>query len=169
MEQWADVKGYEGYYKVSSQGRVSGWKGKVLNPQERRHGYLSVWLYAPGKDRVQVSVHRLVADAFCPNPNNCPEVNHINEDKKDNRAENLEWCSHVQNCHHGTAIRRRANKLRNGVRSKAVNQYTLGGKFIATYPSLAEAERQLGFGAGNILHCIQGRYSHAYGYIWRYA
>ena len=170
MEIWKDIPGYEGLYRVSNMGQVLGLRrNRVLKPQVRQHGYLSVWLYKDGFKPKQVSVHRLVASAFCPKPYGYDEVNHINEDKTDNRAANLEWCDHKMNAHYGTAIERRVEKQVNGKCSKQVRQLTLTGDFVAEFPSLAEAQRQLGFAAGNILRCIQGKYSHAYGYLWQYA
>ena len=123
-EDWKDVVGFEGKYEVSNLGRIRSLPhetlivrnfgtpyylsklGRIINPQPRRHGYLSVWLYGNGGNNgrtgKQYSVHRIVAEAFCPNPNGCEEVNHINEDKSDNRACNLEWCTHKENSNHGT-------------------------------------------------------------------
>lgn len=186
MEYWRPVKGYEGLYEVSSEGRVKSTdrtvkvvqsrrsysqqrKGKVLIPQKRQHGYLSVWLYKSKAERAQVSVHRLVAEAFCEKRPGCDEVNHLNEIKTDNRACNLEWTTHKANTNYGTAQKRRAEKNINGPCSKAINQYKLTGELVKTYPSMAEAERQTGYSKGNIHNCIHGVYSHAYGYLWRYA
>lgn len=174
MEIWKDVKGYEGLYQVSNLGNVRSERG-ILKPQVRQHGYLGVMLYYRGGHKTrhfkQFSVHRLVAEAFIPNPYGYAEVNHIDENKTNNRADNLEWVSHFQNCHHGTAIERRVEKQTNGKLSKAIDQYTLDGKFVAHYPSLAEANRQTGFAQGNICRNLKGdpHYSHAYGYVWRYS
>jgi len=169
MEVWMDVPGYEGLYRVSNMGRVLGLrKNTMLKPQSRRHGYLCVWLYKDGKTE-QMSVHRLVASVFCPKPYGHDEVNHINEDKTDNRAENLEWCTHFENSIAGTRSKRISKANTNGKRSKRIVQLSMSGDFIAEFPSLAEAQRQLGYAAGNILRCIQGKYAHAYGYMWQYA
>ena len=116
-----------------------------------------------------MSVHRLVAEAFIPNPLGLPEVNHIDEDKTNNRADNLEWCTHLENSNYGSRPTRIGEKHINGKRSRSVSQFTLNGEFVATYPSMREAERQTGFAAGNIWYAINGRYSHAYGYKWKYA
>lgn len=171
MENWKPVFGYEKYYSVSDLGRVRSEKrGIILRPQKRRHGYLSVWLYGDDS-KTQVSVHRLVAMAFCENPNDLPEVNHKNEDKTDNRAENLEWVTHRENSVYGTCKKRSAAKqVNHPAKSRAISQFTMDGKLVKTYPSLAEA-RRAGFSAGNICKCAQGKssYSHAYGFIWRYA
>ena len=173
-EVWKPVKGYEGLYEVSSLGRVRSVKRNlVMHPQPRKHGYLGIQLHGRGgnaKGFKTLSVHRLVAEAFIPNPNNLPEVNHIDEDKTNNRAENLQWISHIDNTNFGTAQKRRAEKLVNGYKSMAVQQFTKDGVLVAEYPSISEAERQTGYAKANICRCAQGnpKYSHAYGYVWRY-
>lgn len=168
MEIWKEISGTNGAYLVSNLGRVKSNKtGIILKPQPRRHGYLAVWLYDNGVSK-RVSVHRLVAEAFCERMPGKNEVNHINENKQDNRAANLEWCTHSENCKAGTLPLRKGEAFTNGKRSKPICQYTMNGELVRTYPSIAEATR-CGFPGGNVLHCIQGKYSHAYGYLWRYA
>lgn len=167
MEVWKDLEGYEGYYKVSTEGRVSGWKGNILKPQPRRHGYLAVWLYKDGGKK-QVSVHRLVAMTFIPNPDGLPEVNHLDEDKTNNKASNLAWCDHRFNTNYGTAQQRRSAKIRNNSHSRPVAMYTKDGELVRVFPSIAEATRN-GYASGNVYKCMKGKYSHAYGYIWKYA
>lgn len=97
-EEWRDIDGYDGVYQVSDIGRVRSKKygrWKVLKPRKNRKGYFQVILYRNGnKDREQPYVHRLVANAFIPNSDeNKTQINHKNEDKTDNRVENLEWCT----------------------------------------------------------------------------
>lgn len=169
METWRPIKGYEGLYEVSDLGRVKGLrKGTILQGLPRRHGYLAVFLYKKGEPRKQESIHRLVAEAFCEKPNGKTEVNHINEDKTDNRACNLEWITHQDNARHGTAVQRRVAKQINGVRSTPIAQYTLDGKYIKTYPSIAQAYRDNGFAQANIHKALNGQYKQAYGYKWQY-
>lgn len=188
METWKPVVGYEGFYEVSNLGRVRSVsriahikrgngeydyrvKGKIVEPQERRHGYLAVCLY--GKESkngrfTQKSVHRLVAEAFLPNPNGYSEVNHLDENKQNNALSNLEWCDRKHNVNYGTTQKRRSEKIINGPKSKAVDQLDMDGNYIRTFPSMQEASRN-GYAAGNIYKAIHKTYSQAYGYKWRYA
>lgn len=172
MENWKDIKGFEGLYQVSDQGRVYSIRtGKILVQQPRRHGYLAVFLYgtekrANGRYGKPYSVHRLVAEAFCKREEGQTEVNHLNEVKDDNRAENLEWCTHKENSTHGTRGSRIGRALLNGERSKKVYQYSIQGELIKEYPSLQEVIRQNGYSLGNISLAIAKKRPTAYGYIW---
>ena len=180
-ELWKTVYGYENLYEVSNLGRVRSFsrvcrfrngygmrKGKILKPQERQHGYLSVWLYK-GETRKQVSIHRLVAEAFCERRDGCDEVNHLNENKQDNRAENLMWCTRQENCSYGERPSTIRRKNTNGKQSKPVRQYTLSGEFVKEYPSMHEAKRQTGISEGGIYYSANHKVSHAGGYVWEYA
>ena len=171
-EEWRDVVGYEGRYQVSSMGRVKSLerkdclgrtvKERILKPVVRGKGYLKVGLCAGGKKK-HFFVHRLVCQAFHDNPDNKPQVNHLNEDKKDNRACNLEWCTRRENCNHGTRNKRSAKN-----RSKSVGQYTLDGELVKIWPSATEAQRQVGFGQGNICQAANGKFKQVYGFTWKY-
>ena len=162
-ELWRDVKGYEGLYQVSSEGRVKSLKRKgrkkerILKHQIDRNGYLRLNLCAGGKSRL-FFVHRLVCQAFHENPDNNPCVNHIDENKTNNAASNLEWCTYEENNNYGT---------RNERASKPVGQYSLEGKLIKLWPSLTEVKRQTGFDQGNISEAANGKRKQAYGFIWK--
>lgn len=143
-------------YAISNLGNVYSYKnGKVvkLSPRSVGWGYLQVSLCKNGEIK-QCLIHRLVAEAFIPNPLGLPEVNHIDENKLNNRAENLEWCDRQYNNEYSQA--------------KQVEQYDLNGNLIATWKSLAEAERQLGFDKRHISACCLGKRKTAYGFIWKY-
>lgn len=171
MEIWKDIERYEGLYQISNWGRVKSLKyGKerILKPLKNDKGYLSVRL-CKNSQRKMYKIHRLVAEAFIPNPYNLPMVNHKNEIKTDNRVENLEWCTNDYNIHYGTAIQRKTEKQINGKRSKPVYQYTIDGEFIAEYPSTAEVKRQLGYSRSHISECCLGKLKTSYGYKWKYA
>ena len=173
MKLWKEIDGFDGKYLISNEGEVfSNRTHKLLKVMVQNHGYLAVWLYgdekrANGRKGKAYAIHRLVANAFVPNPEGKPEVNHINEIKTDNRAENLEWLTHIENCNYGTAIARRTQKAINGKQSKPVHQYTKTGEYIQTFPSVHEAARQYGR-IGNICQVIAGTKASAYGYIWRH-
>ena len=175
-EIWKDIQGYEGKYQVSNLGRVKSLnynntcKERILIPCKKPNGYLCVVL---SKNCIckKFYVHRLVAQAFIENPDNLPQVNHIDENKLNNRVENLEWCSHEYNTNYGTGIERmlKTRKLRNCKKAEiSVIQFTQANKFIKEYPSIKEAERCTGINRGNLCSCCKGRYKSAGGYIWKY-
>ena len=171
-EEWRDVVGYEGRYQVSSMGRVKSLerkdclgrtvKERILKPGVVGSGYLMISLCTGGKQKM-FSVHRLVCQAFHENPDNKSDVNHINEDKTDNRACNLEWSTRKENINHGTHNERMAK-----TQSKPVGQYTLDGELVKIWPSAMEAQRQAGFYCSNICNTARGKYKQAYGFIWKY-
>lgn len=109
-------------------------------------------------------VHRLVASAFIPNPNNYPQVNHIDENKSNNTADNLEWCTNDYNTHYGKAIERAV-----ATRYKKVNQYTLSGAFIRRWDSIKTAADNLGISASHISDCCKGRLKQTGGYAWKHS
>ena len=173
QEIWKDVVGFEGLYKISNLGRVFSVKtGIVLRPHinNRGRGYFCVGLYN-GKTRTK-PIHRLVAEAFIPNPNKYPQVNHIDEDTRNNRVDNLEWCTSKYNNNHGTRNSRISASERSSFKKRrlAISQYTLDGQFIKTFPSATDASRY-GFSKSHILDCAKGlsRYSHSQGYVWKFA
>ena len=111
-EIWKDIQGYEGMYQVSSHGRVRSFKWnrcKILKTRKDKKGYIVVTLTKHSKNYVP-KVHRLVAIAFIPNPNNLPQVNHKDEDKSNNNIDNLEWCTNEYNRNYGTRNERAIKK-----------------------------------------------------------
>jgi len=174
-EVWKDIAGYEGLYQVSNQGNVRSLdrvsahslsgkitlKGKDV-AKSFNGRYLFVNLTKEGKTK-RLLIHRLVAEAFIPNQNGLPCVNHKDENKKNNVVGNLEWCTNQYNSNYGTCIERSREK-----KEKKVCQYDLNGNFIKEWKSLAEAERIGGFDHRGISRCATGQRKKAYGYIWRY-
>lgn len=161
METFKDILGYEELYQVSNLGRIKSLKfgkEKLLSPAFDKDGYLYVCLCKNGEKK-RYFIHRLVAQAFLPNPNNYPEVNHIDENKLNNNVDNLEWCDRKYNINYGT----RTEKC-----SKQVGQYDLSGNLIKVWKSGWEIERQLGYSSSNISACCLGKYKTSHGYIWKY-
>ena len=146
-----DVKNYEGLYAVTSCGRVYSYKNKkFLTPVANKKGYLRVGLHKNGKEK-KIFVHRLVAQAFIPNPNNLPEVDHIDNDKTHNYVNNLQWITNKDNC-------RKSN-------NKPILQFDLNGNFIREWECAADVGAQIKKGIND---CLKGRKKSAYGSIWKY-
>ena len=150
-EIWKSTQGF----KVSNKGSVKNNSNRELSLELTRNGYLRVT-----KNNKHYLVHRLVAQAFIPNPDNLPCVNHKNEDRTDNRVENLEWCTYSYNINYGS---------RNSKMSKKVNQLTLEGELVKVFDSIREASRYTGIPAPNILNCCKGNLNKTHGFKWCYA
>lgn len=183
-EIWKDIKDYEGLYQVSNLGRVKSLdhyvkhpkgslrliKERILKPFLQKTGYLIVTL---SKNNIKTSynVHRLVAEAFVYNPYNKMCINHLNKNRTDNRADNLEWCTYKENNNWSNHNELVSNSLINNInKSKPILQYTLDMIFVTEYPSIMEASRQTGINNSNICQCCKGNknYPYAGGYIWKY-
>ena len=163
-EIWKDIKDYEGHYQVSNLSRVKSikfGKERILKPVTDRHGYSLVGLWKNNKQKTY-KVHRLVAEAFIPNPYNLPQVNHKDENPLNNNVNNLEWCNSKYNCNFGTRIERISKR-----RSKTVLQYDLEGNFIREWKSTAECGRN-GFNQAHVAACCQGKLKKHKDSIWRY-
>lgn len=181
-EVWKDVLGYEGLYQVSNLGRVKSlfrevhykdgrighFPEMILRQGTNHKGYKVVYLSKSSSKKTAL-VHRLVAKAFIPNPNSLPQINHKDEDKVNNTADNLEWCNAKYNNNYGGYRERMSKTLTNGPLAKSTQQFDLKGKLIKVWPSTIEIQRQLGFFASNIQKCCVGKIKTAYGYKWRYS
>ena len=173
MEEWRDIKGFEGKYMVSNLGRVKSLnynhtgKEGILKGVDYGYGYLYVSLTKDGKVK-QYSINRLVAQAFLENPDNLPEVNHKDEDKTNNRVENLEWCSRSYNINYGTRNKEAGKKIGKKL-SKAVFSVNKESGLIMWWQSAHEAEKYTGIAQSSICACCKGRYKSAGGHIWFYA
>lgn len=182
-ENWKQVPivGYEGY-EVSDTGKVRSniirtkWGGftkrksqKELKQDITNDGYCRVTLNCGEKGCKHFSVHRLVALAFIPNPQNLSEVNHKDENTMNNRVENLEWSSRVYNANYGTIKQRESKKHTNHPKkSKSVIQMRSDGTFIAEYPSINEAVRKTGISEKGIGRCCMRKAMTSGGYRWKY-
>lgn len=176
-EIWKPVAGYEGLYEVSNEGNVRSLKSgrwrnrrKILTPRKIDNGYHLVALCKDGTGK-QMYVHRLVAQAFIPNPNNLETVNHKDEVKTNNNVSNLEWMSHKDNNNFGTRNRRIAEARVNHPKlSKLVQMLDKStGELLETFPSMDEARRVTGIAQSSIYKCCRGKLKSAGGYVWKYA
>lgn len=177
-EIWKDVVGYEGYYQVSNLGRVKSVLRKVnhrkwfrtideriLKQHANKDLHLRMALSKNDNNSKHYYVHRIVAQAFLPNPNNYPIINHKDENPFNNRVDNLEWCTHKYNINYGTRTERANIK-----RYKKVNQYTLDNKLIKEWESLtAVNDNNCNFLVNGIVRCCKGQVKTYKGFIWRYA
>ena len=170
-EIWKDIEGYEGYYMVSNMGNVksvertarigNGYRTvheRILKPRKNNDGYPYVNLCKDGNVKT-CTIHRLVAQAFIPNPQSLPQVNHIDENKENNHVDNLEFCDIVYNCNYGT---------RNQKISKPVIAIDKVTGLIVEFASVHEAERKLGIAHQNICACLKGRCKSCGGFQWYY-
>lgn len=176
MECWRWVPGYEGWYQVSTRGRVRSvgrwvvyadgrrqfYRGRILRPGRDNLGYLRVMLSRDGKPR-NFLIHRLVAMAWLDNPEGKPEVNHLDENPSNPDVFNLSWASAKENSNWGTRTKRSAAS-----RSKAVLALDpKTGEVVKEFPSAAEAERN-GFDSGNLAACCNGKMLSHRGLVWKY-
>ena len=188
FEVWKDITGFEGLYKVSSQGRIArwykGWKhGKAVYPEswtivksnKLQRGYREVKLSRNGIVELRKRVHQLVAIEFIPNPENKPCVNHINGITNDNRVANLEWCTYSENeLHSYRVLGKKANNPTLGKfgklhhHSKPVLQFDLKGNFIKEFESICQVRRELGISTGNVCMNLRGTRKYAGGFVWKY-
>ena len=168
-----DGEPYEDY-KVSNLGRILSLdynhtgKPELMTPVETTKGYFVVHL-SKNREYKMCRVHRLVAETFIPNPDNLPQVNHIDENKENNRVDNLEWKSPKGNCNHGTRNERlRKAQINDPNKSKRVLQFTLDGEFVREWPSVRECDRN-GFNKGKVSACCRGEKPQYKGFLWMFA
>lgn len=187
-EIWKDIKGYDGLYKVSNKGNVrsldridSLWrliKGKLLKPWITKNGYVIIKL---GRKHKHFLVHRLVANAFIPNPYNKPQVDHINSDRSNNNVSNLRWVTQTENnlnpithrkmCeskkgkNHPMYNKNQSDETKKK-KSKAVIQKSINGEIIREWFGQSEAAHNLGIDSSNISRCCSGRLKTYKGFIW---
>ena len=198
-EIWKDIEGFEGMYQVSNMGNVKSlertvWCGlngglyktvheRILKPRKDR-GYLRVRLYKDGKSRWYL-VHQLVAIAFCENPEGYTEVNHIDEDKTNNCAKNLEYCSRSYNMTYNGRANKVGKKVAEKLRGRKQSEEHIKKRaekhckpvlaidkitgLILKFVSSREAEKETGIPHGNICACCTGKRNSAGGFYWMFA
>ncbi len=187
MEIWKPVIGYEDSYMVSNQGRVKSLEKfikshnetrvqyrpeKILKQSKNIWGYMKVWLYKDSK-RKEVFVHRLVVQAFLENPDNKPCVNHIDNDKTNNRLENLEWCTYQENSDWSKIQGRRKitgtwreNIIKTRKRKPVIGTDSEGKEY---YFKMVRAVEEMGFNTKAVIDCCKGKMKSTKGFTWRYA
>lgn len=184
-EIWKDVVGAEGVYEVSNRGRVrcliqgQGHRKRIMKLDTSTWGYHCVRILYNNGSYKYIGVHRLIAQAFLPIPKELLQyigtrklqVNHKDENKKNNTVENLEWCSASYNSKYGTISKRKletAKKRNNPNSEKEVEQYDKTGNLINTWKSIHEAARQIGVTPGAICICCKGKAKTIKGFIFKY-
>ena len=184
MENWKDIENYEGLYQVSNLGRVRSLerdvyfpngtihriKEKILVPGLNNDGYANVNLCKNGKKK-NIKVHRLVAEAFIPNPENKSQINHKNEVKTDNSVENLEWCDCRYNINFGTRIERQKQTFKDNCKSGKIKRVkkVFCVELNKTFDYAKSAEEELGVCEKSIGKACRGERKTAGGFHWRYA
>lgn len=180
QEIWKDIKNYEGYYQVSNLGNVKSlsrkignkyYKSKMLKKSDNR-GYLQVQLWKHSNMKWSL-IHRLVAEAFIPNPEHKLQVNHIDGNKSNNEVSNLEWVSRSENQLHSYHVLKTKPSMKGRfgkthVRAVKVNQFDKNGNFIKTWDSIIEASKKVGIPACCITNCAKLRRKSAGNFIWEY-
>lgn len=176
-EVWKDVVGYEGFYQVSNLGRVKSLprlhkyvhgyymaKERILSPRVcgKQREYLSVALHVDGKTK-QYKIHRLVATAFIPNPYGYNEVNHKDENKGNNKMDNLEWCSRSYNVNYGCRIEKQRKAM-----FKPVVAYSKSNKIVMEFNSIVDASKFAKVDATNISRACKKEGRISGGYLWKY-
>lgn len=184
MEIWKDIAGYEGLYQVSNFGNVRSlnWRkrGIVQNLylKKQNRGYRHVELTKDGVRKAH-TIHRLVAETFIPNPNNYPVINHKDEDKTNNNAANLEWCTYQHNVKHSMLLHPdrsfgchsggNPNKGKPYSRMDKVIQLSKDGLVLRVWDSLVSIKHEKGYNEWSIGECCRGQRKSAYGFKWQFA
>lgn len=171
-EVWKKIKNFD-KYQISYLGNIrrynkaSSYDKRIpeytyLKPQKIKRGYMQVVLYKNSKPYKR-SIHRLVAEAFIPNPENKPQVNHKDENPSNNCVNNLEWCDNWYNTHYGNHIENVRKK-----HLKTINQYDINSVLIKKWESIINASEKLNIDSSSITKVCKGKRKSAGGYIWKY-
>ena len=177
-EVWKDVVGFEGIYQISNNGKLrsldrivvakAGWvkreKGMDIKTNTiQNSGYVKVDLHKNGKAYGKL-LHRLVAEAFIENPRNYPQINHKDQNKLNNSADNLEWCTQMYNNHYGDCMERGAETQR-----RKFYQKDLDGNVVKIWSGFKKMQRETGYQRKTVYLCCIGKRDSYMGYKWEYA
>ena len=181
IEEWRDIKGFEGRYQVSNKGRVRSLpryvsnhtgklfvKGKILKQRPDFKGYMRIDIKDNDGKKKYKGVRRLVAETFIDNPLNKPQVNHIDGIKENNSVENLEWVTNSENQKHAYCLGLNRVTGRAGKPPKRVIKLSSDGQVIEIFNSIAEAGKSVNARSSNIGECCRGHKKTAYGYRWKF-
>ena len=165
-EIWKDIEWHKGSYKVSNMGRVQSIRRKKFKDTYLdKRGYVKVCLCYNYTQKI-FSVHRLVAKAFIPNPNNYPQVNHKDENKQNNNVDNLEWCTNKYNCNYGNKPKKcKESALRLQLNKRKITIYDINGKYVDSYRSMMDAAKLLKCSYENVQSVVYGKTKTCKGYI----
>ena len=151
-----DIKDYEGLYAITSCGKVWSYRSKKFLQPYNNRGYLRLELYGKDGSRKKYSIHRLVAEAYIPSPEEKPQVNHLDENKQNNCVNNLEWATAEENTNHGT-------------RNQRVSKPVYCVELDKVFKSQTAAANELGLYNNNISRCCNGFLKTTGGYHFRFA
>lgn len=182
-EDWVPIRGYEGLYDISNKGRVRSLDrtvkcqggdyhvtGRILKLHKKPSGYMFVTLAKNGRAK-RYYLHRLIAEAFIPNPLRLKQINHKDENKTNNALSNLEWCTASYNINYGkrsAKVIETKNKNASIGAERPVLKFDKSGKFIKEYQSIKIAAERNGVYRSNIYKCCSGKYSQTGGYKWKF-
>lgn len=189
MEIWKDIKDFEDLYQVSNMGRVKSLERvvefmywdfkktmhipeKILKPQLNKNGYYVVHL-SKGNKHTSKLVSRLVAEAFIPNIDNKPQIDHINTVRTDNRVENLRWCTQQENTDNPTSKEKHKKYYSEHIGSKhpcakKYIQFTRDGELVKVWDSAVDVQNEIGIHQSHIGSCCTGNRQTAGGFRWKY-
>lgn len=181
IEVWKDIKNYENLYQISNLGNIKNIKkNKLIKPFiSKSTKYLQIDLCKYGIKK-RYSIHSLVCNAFISNPNNYKYINHKDENKLNNNANNLEWCTQKYNCNYGSRNQKIGEKSRqrkhtkeakekiSNALSKTILQYGKDNNFVKEWKNAYEVKRELNISNSSINECCNKKRKTAGGYIWKY-
>lgn len=169
--RWVNIPGYEGLYEINTLAQIRNAEGKILKQGIRREKYTCykvVHLWKDGKYTTK-GVHRIMAEAFVPNPNNFPVVNHKDEDGTNNLLSNIEWCDKSYNASYGSSPSKISKAFKGRASEKRIPvQQLKNGLIVGEYPCAGDAEKATGISMANIRLVCRGKRKLAGGYAWRY-